>query len=232
MRKQSNQTRLRREAPSLSSAAPANARAGGPASAQGPRAPGDRRPSAEPCRGSPLLLQGVEDLLPVHQLLGDHPGDADHREAPVVELLVPQALELFGVAPQSERVEVQVVAGLLVGFVRPPLAGLEGVVVVEEREHLWDGDAEDDSRPEVPLQPDLRPRLDGGAVEAAVEEDGVLLGHNEAQGREHGDPAVLELGLAEEAEPALRDGVRIRPLLGVADGVKEAQRRGDAGHAL
>lgn len=151
-----------------------------------------------------FLLQSFDDLLPVHQLLGDHSRDADHREASVVEFLVLLVNECIRVSwLQAQWVEIQIIAGLSVGAVSPPLTVLEGVVVVEDREDLWDGDAEEDSRPEVSLRPDLCPRLDGRTIEVAVEENRVLLGSKEAQCREHGDPAILQFGLAEETESAL-----------------------------
>merc|ERR1711943_79408 len=175
-------------------------------------------------RDEGTLLAHLEDLIggdeveAVDELLGDHAGDGDHRDAAVVDLL-----ELHVVEP-----------GLVLAL--GEVEGIEGVLPrVLDAGGL---NGEDEGAEETPEEAgDLLKVVDGGAGDLGVEEEGGaldLLADEEAERGEHGNTAVgdldvsVALGLAgvdavEEAEGvntlgeggAASDGARLDSLLDV-----------------
>ena len=143
-----------------------------------------------------------EDGAARDELLGGVPGDGDHGEAAVVELLeaVSEAHRLRPAAVQAERVEAEVARLVLAGVhAAAPLQGeqLDGggeedadgeeggrdllEAAVEQRRHALGGRAGGVRHEEV------------GPAERAGEEWLEELGDGPAEGGEHGEAAVLDL---------------------------------------
>merc|ERR1711943_41644 len=194
-------------------------------------------------RDEGTLLAHLEDLIggdeveAVDELLGDHAGDGDHRDAAVVDLLELHVVEPGLVLALGEVEGVEgVVTGGVVGLEEEELVGIEGVLPrVLDAGGL---DGEDEGAEETPEEAgDLLEVVDGGAGDLGVEEEGGaldLLADEEAERGEHGNAAVgdldvsVALGLAgvdavEEAEGvdtlgeggAASDGARLDSLLDV-----------------
>ena len=149
--------------------------------------------------GQNLEAKVLKDSLAVHGLLGEEAGGGDHGEAAVVQLLVLHLEEALGVlGHEVEGVETEV-AGDVVGL---ELSGLvDGVVhgvlpALLEAEGLGGTDGGDEEGPEEGR--DLGDVGDGRSGDLGVEEEAGslhLLADEEADGGEHGDAAVGELGL-------------------------------------
>ncbi len=150
--------------------------------------------------GQNLEAKVLKDSLAVHGLLGEEAGSGDHGEAAVVQLLVLHLEEALGVlGHEVEGVETEV-AGDVVGL---ELSGLvDGVVhgvlpALLEAECLGGTDGGDEEGPEEGR--DLGDVGDGRSGDLGVEEEAGslhLLADEEADGGEHRDAAVGELGLA------------------------------------
>merc|ERR1711943_3139 len=175
-------------------------------------------------RDEGTLLAHLEDLIggdeveAVDELLGDHAGDGDHRDAAVVDLLELHVVEPGLVIALGEVEGIEgVVTGGVVGLEEEELVGIEGVLPrVLDAGGL---NGEDEGAEETPEE-------DGGALD--------LLADEEAERGEHGNAAVgdldvrVALGLAgvdavEEAESvdtlgeggAASDGASLDSLLDV-----------------
>ena len=137
------------------------------------------------------------------KLLHDHARDGDHCQPAVVDLLLLHRLEARRILRlEAERIELEVASDASLAR-REGLADLEAAAGLEgdDREELEDADGQDDRGPEL-LQ---RRGLEGDVrrhVNVAAEERVELLADEEAEGREHGDAAVLQLDLAPIADSA------------------------------
>mmetsp|Transcript_14759 Transcript_14759/g.33910 ORF Transcript_14759/g.33910 Transcript_14759/m.33910 type:complete len:252 (+) Transcript_14759:204-959(+) len=169
---------------------------------------------------------GSEQLGASDSLLHHHARDGNHREAAVVELLGLHLLELRRVDRlEAERVEA-VVARRVV-LLDGPALDVRVLERREDREDLDDGDSEDDDGPEG-LERRLLESVERAAIDLAAEERVEGLGERVAESGQHGNPAVLDLDLAVEADLALGRSALLVAVGAEASRVEEAQRRRDA----
>mmetsp|Transcript_28015 Transcript_28015/g.68959 ORF Transcript_28015/g.68959 Transcript_28015/m.68959 type:complete len:214 (-) Transcript_28015:133-774(-) len=144
------------------------------------------------------------------QLLANHAGDGDHRNAPVVELLELLFVDLVHALSleEAEGVEPEV-AGGVVSLEQEKVRRLEGVLPRElHARALGDDDDGGEGAPE--RGGDLLEVVDGGAGDVGVEEEGAaldLLADEEAERGEHGDAAVGDLHVGVALGLALVDAV-------------------------
>mmetsp|Transcript_33315 Transcript_33315/g.98262 ORF Transcript_33315/g.98262 Transcript_33315/m.98262 type:complete len:221 (+) Transcript_33315:199-861(+) len=160
----------------------------------------------------------LKDALAVNGLLGEESSGGNHGKAAVVELLVLHLEEIIGVlGHEAEGVETEV-AGDVVGLELTRLVdgGVDGVhPALLEAECLGGTDDGDEQGPEEGR--DLSDVGDGRSGDLRVEEEAGslhLLADDEADGGEHCNSAVSELGLA----VSVHEG--IVGTLGKAQGIK------------
>mmetsp|Transcript_7566 Transcript_7566/g.25880 ORF Transcript_7566/g.25880 Transcript_7566/m.25880 type:complete len:288 (-) Transcript_7566:35-898(-) len=168
--------------------------------------------------------EGLEDGLVVDELLRDEAGRREHREAAVLELLRRHLVELGGVRGlEAQGVEADVAGVVVLVELADGRAVLGERPALERAVHLEAADGEGaDLEEGGVLLADLGEVVDGRALDVR-EERVERLGDEEAEHREHGDAAVLRLGLAVAAD------VVVAGVDGEARGVPLAHGRQAAG---